>query len=270
MNDKNEKNGESNAPNDTKETTTVEQTAAQTEQNKSQSSKPTKATKTTKTTKTAKPTSSKSGKSVESVESEPTEEEITQALNDLVEAKKPKSPKHRDTPGDLAGASKGTKSEDVSRILGNCLRLYRMPKVRSVDELRERIGSFFVACMERGEIPTIEKLALSTGYCYNALWEWENGKAVSELGAEAGEVVKKAREFLSAFESELVTEGKVNPVVYIFRAKNYFGLKDQQDYVVTPNNPLGDSENPATIAEKYRDAMPDTDYVESTVEYPSD
>lgn len=270
MNDKNEKNGEGNAPNDTKEATTVDQTAAQTEQNKSQSSKPTKATKTTKTIKTAKPTSSESGKSGKSVESEPTEEEITQALNDLVEAKKPKSPKHRDTPGDLVGASKGTKSEDVSRILGNCLRLYRMPKVRSVDELRERIGSFFVTCMERGEIPTIEKLALSTGYCYSALWEWENGKAVSELGAEAGEVVKKAREFLSAFESELVTEGKVNPVVYIFRAKNYFGLKDQQDYVVTPNNPLGDTENPATIAEKYRDAMPDTDYVESTVEYPSD
>lgn len=264
MNDKNKKNGGVDAPNDTKVATTMKQTAAQTEQGKTKPSKPTKATKTTKST------SGESGKSVEPVEPEPTEEEITQALNDLVEAKKPKSPRHRETPGDLAGATKGTKAEDVSRILGNCLRLYRMPKVRTVDELRERIGSFFVACMERGEIPTIEKLALSTGYCYNALWEWENGKAVSELGAEAGEVVKKARDFLSAFESELVTEGKVNPVVYIFRAKNYFGLKDQQDYVVTPNNPLGDSENPATIAEKYRDAMPDTDYVESTVDYPSD
>lgn len=264
MNDKNNKSREDNVPNDTKGAATTKQTAAQTEQGKTKPSKPTKATKTTKST------SGESGKSVEPVESEPTEEEIAQALNDLVEAKKPKSPRHRETPGDLAGATKGTKAEDVSRILGNCLRLYRMPKVRTIDELRERIGSFFVACMERGEIPTIEKLALSTGYCYNALWEWENGKAVSELGAEAGEVVKKAREFLSAFESELVTEGKVNPVVYIFRAKNYFGLKDQQDYVVTPNNPLGDTENPATIAEKYRDAMPDPDYVESTVDYPSD
>ena len=264
MNDKNKKTRDGDAPNDTKGATTTKQTSAQTEQGKTKPSKPTKASKTTEST------SGKSGKSVVPIEPEPTEEEIAQALNDLVEAKKPKSPRHRETPGDLAGATKGTKAEDVSRILGNCLRLYRMPKVRTVDELRERIGSFFVACMERGEIPTIEKLALSTGYCYNALWEWENGKAVSELGAEAGEVVKKAREFLSAFESELVTEGKVNPVVYIFRAKNYFGLKDQQDYVVTPNNPLGDGESPATIAEKYRDAMPDTDYVESTVEYPSD
>ena len=267
MNDKNNKSREDNVPNDTKVATTMKQTAAQTEQGKTKPSKPTKANKTIES---ASGKSGKSGKSVVPVEPEPTEEEIAQALNDLVEAKKPKSPRHRETPGDLAGATKGTKAEDVSRILGNCLRLYRMPKVRTVDELRERIGSFFVACMERGEIPTIEKLALSTGYCYNALWEWENGKAVSELGAEAGEVVKKARDFLSAFESELVTEGKVNPVVYIFRAKNYFGLKDQQDYVVTPNNPLGDTENPATIAEKYRDAMPDTDYVESTVDYPSD
>ena len=34
----------------------------------------------------------------------------------------------------------------------------------------------------------------------------------------------------------MVTEGKINPVVYIFRAKNYFGMKDQQDLVLTPNN----------------------------------
>ena len=145
MNDKNKKTRGSDAPNDTKGAATTEQTAAQTEQGKTKPSKPTKANKTTEST------SGKSGKSVVPVEPEPTEEEIAQALNELVEAKKPKSPRHRETPGDLAGATKGTKAEDVSRILGNCLRLYRMPKVRTVDELRERIGSFFVACMERGE-----------------------------------------------------------------------------------------------------------------------
>ena len=145
VNDKNKKTRGSDAPNDTKGAATTEQTAAQTEQGKTKPSKPTKANKTTEST------SGKSGKSVVPVEPEPTEEEIAQALNELVEAKKPKSPRHRETPGDLAGATKGTKAEDVSRILGNCLRLYRMPKVRTVDELRERIGSFFVACMERGE-----------------------------------------------------------------------------------------------------------------------
>ena len=51
-------------------------------------------------------------------------------------------------------------------------------------------------------------------------------------------LIKKAKEFLASFDAQLVQEGKVNPTTYIFRAKNYFGLKDQQEYVLTPNNPL--------------------------------
>ena len=39
----------------------------------------------------------------------------------------------------------------------------------------------------------------------------------------------------------MVTEGKINPVVYFFRAKNYFGMKDQQDVVIRPESPLGDT-----------------------------
>lgn len=33
----------------------------------------------------------------------------------------------------------------------------------------------------------------------------------------------------------------INPVVYFFRAKNYFGMKDQQDVVIRPESPLGDT-----------------------------
>ena len=55
----------------------------------------------------------------------------------------------------------------------------------------------------------------------------------------------------------MVTEGKINPVVYIFRAKNYFGMKDQQDLVLTPNNPLGQDIPPEQIAEKYIEALPE-------------
>ena len=51
-------------------------------------------------------------------------------------------------------------------------------------------------------------------------------------------------------DAELAQEGKIQPVVYMFRAKNYYGMKDQQDVVVTPNQ-AGDFQDRATIEAKY-------------------
>lgn len=149
------------------------------------------------------------------------------------------------------------KAADVSRILANCLNWYHQPKVRSVEELRERTYNFFQNCLQRGEIPTWEKYCLSTGYYRQTIWDWVVGNSVSELGAEANDIVKKAKEYLATFESEMVTEGKINPVVYIFRAKNYFGMRDQQEYVLTPNTPLGEDADKNLLQSKYKTNIPE-------------
>ena len=46
-------------------------------------------------------------------------------------------------------------------------------------------------------------------------------------------------------------DGKVNPVTGIFWQKNYDGLKDQQEVVLTPNNPLGEAQNAEQLKQKY-------------------
>ena len=104
---------------------------------------------------------------------------------------------------------------------------------------------------------------MATGFHRQTVWEWENGVSQSKLGPRAGDIIKKGKEFLSTFEAEMVTEGKINPVVYIFRAKNYFGMKDQQDYVITPNNPLGNGAEPGQIADKYQAALPESSQEEN-------
>lgn len=166
--------------------------------------------------------------------------------------------KRNNNPRGLAGVEQNTsaKAEDVSRILRNCLRWYDLPKVKDDNELEERIAQFFVTCFETGEIPTVEKMCMATGYSRKACWEWETGQARSELGSRAGNIIKKAKDFLATFESEMVTEGKINPVVYIFRAKNFFGMKDVQDYIVTPNSPMGAEGDPSQMAQKYQKALP--------------
>lgn len=167
----------------------------------------------------------------------------------------------------LAGVEQNTsaKAEDVSRILSNCLKWYKMPKAKTEQELEDRIAQFFVTCFETGEIPTVEKMCLAIGYDRQTVWRWENGERTSELGSRAGDITKKGKEFLATFESEMVTEGKINPVVYIFRAKNFFGMKDVQDYILTPNNPLGSDSDPATMAQKYQNALPG-----ATIDYESE
>lgn len=173
---------------------------------------------------------------------------VEQAGQEIVKSK-------RNTPANLEGGS-SAKKEDVSRILANCLKWYKLPQVKTLPELEQRIGEFFITCINTGEIPTVEKMCLAIGYDRRTVWTWESGEATSNLGTGAMDVIKKAKNFLATFESEMVTEGKINPIVYIFRAKNFFGMKDVQDYILTPNQPLGPDSDPATMADKYRQALP--------------
>jgi len=180
---------------------------------------------------------------------EVTADNIESAGEEIVKTK-------RRAPGDMIAGSYA-KKDDVSRILTNCMKWYQLSPVQSLDELQSRIGDFFVTCISTGEIPTVEKLCLATGYDRRTIWTWETGEAVSKLGTGAMDIIKKAKDFLATFESEMVTEGKINPIVYIFRAKNYFGMKDQQEYVLTPNGALGNDGDPSTIAGKYKVGLPE-------------
>ena len=125
----------------------------------------------------------------------------------------------------------GAKAEDISRCMANCMMFYDRPIVKSDEECRQRLYDFFDTCQRTGQLPTVEKMVMSLGTIKQTVWNWENGIGCS---SERMDLIKKAKEFIGGFESEMVTEGKINPVVYIFRAKNYFGMKDQQDLVLTP------------------------------------
>lgn len=132
----------------------------------------------------------------------------------------------------------GAKSEDIKRVMGNCLRWYGRTIVKDDEEARQRLYDFFIQCQENGELPIVEKMCMALGTVKQVVWQWEQGMGCSSTRTD---LIKKGKEFIATFESEMVSEGKINPVVYIFRAKNFFGMKDVQDVVLTPNNPLGDT-----------------------------
>lgn len=61
------------------------------------------------------------------------------------------------------------------------------------------------------------------------------------------DVIKKAKDFIATMEAELARDGEINSTVYIFRAKNHFGMVDKQEVVVTPNAKMEEPMNAEEI-----------------------
>lgn len=139
-------------------------------------------------------------------------------------------------------------SSDISRAIINATRYIKAKPCKDDDDCAERINKYFADCAKHGEIPKIENLSLCLGTTRQNVWNWANGKNCSEVRTR---MIQRAKDILSAIDAELVSTGKIPQVVYIFRAKNFYDMRDQQDVVIAPNNPLGESMTTEQLTEKY-------------------
>ena len=178
---------------------------------------------------------------------------MAEKKNDLVKVEEQVVKKKRG--GKTASVKHNTsaKAADIKRIGMNLLKWYNMPKAVTDEEIRERLEMYFVETLKAGEIPTVEAMSLALGYDRATIWKWETGGEGSTPARR--NLIKKAKEFLASFDAKLVQENKVNPTTYIFRAKNYFGLKDEVEYVLTPNNPLGDIKDSGDIRKRLSEGV---------------
>ena len=149
----------------------------------------------------------------------------------------------------------GDKSE-IGRIVSNSFMWFKYDKVQSDEECADRLNMFFSTCCDEDNLPTVEKMALALGITRETLWRWENGEGVSPQRCN---MIKKSKEILASIDAELVQKRKIPEITYIFRAKNYHKMHDKQEIVHTPNNPLGDITDEATLRQRYLSAVPDVD-----------
>ena len=117
------------------------------------------------------------------------------------------------------------------------------------DELCERLNWFFKTCEETNQLPTVEKMCLALSMPRSTVFDIESGRTRG-FSSVNSDILKKAKNLIASLDAELAQEGKIQPVVYMFRAKNYYGMRDQQDVVVTPNQ-NSDFQDRATIEAKY-------------------
>lgn len=118
--------------------------------------------------------------------------------------------------------------EALSKRLHALIRESSQPRVQTDEELEERLMTYLTDCAENARIPTIESLYLCTGIPTRTLNSWLTGDSPG-LGERTQEILERARDIVKSMDAELVLTGRIRDVPYIFRSKNYYGMKDQTD-----------------------------------------
>lgn len=140
----------------------------------------------------------------------------------------------------------------IGKSLQNILAISRAfdEPVRTDEALIARLGWFFESCANTNQLPTVEKMCLAIGWPRETVFEIIQG-IQRGFSSDTADILKKAKNLIASLDAELAQEGKIQPVVYLFRAKNYYGMRDQQEMVLTPNNRLNDYQDAKVIAAKY-------------------
>lgn len=151
----------------------------------------------------------------------------------------------------------------VAKLLTEVLVEYNRPRVKNDEELAERLSSYFDMCARTGQVPTVEEMLLGTGYGHHYMNDIEAGRRKG-FSPETATILKKAKAYMATFDAKLAVSGKMNFLAYCFRAKNYYGMVDKQEHVITPtvndDLPLNESE----LLKRY--AAEDSQTIETTAE----
>ena len=124
-------------------------------------------------------------------------------------------------------------------ILTKMKILYEMPRATTEEEISQRLNwYFFEYCIQYQVKPTIDGCTLALGISREAFNNWEHG----ESGSYKLDTAKKCKVLVKTFMENATMEGKMNPIVWMFYGKNYFGMVDKQEMVLTPNRSEGDAD----------------------------
>lgn len=124
-------------------------------------------------------------------------------------------------------------------ILSKLRILYDQKRVQNDEEIAQRLDwYFFDYCFENQMKPTIDGCVMALGISREAFNNWEHG----ESGSYKLDMAKKAKYLVKTFMEAATMEGKLNPIIWMFYGKNYFGMVDKQEMVLTPNRSEGDAD----------------------------
>lgn len=127
-------------------------------------------------------------------------------------------------------------------------------RVQSPDELAERFEKLFELAVDFGRLPRYEHLVMVSGLPKSTFYDYGNENYEHTPNPRYSDVIKRAKYVISAAEADLASSGKIPAPVYIFRAKNYEGLRDVQEIKAT-----SDFNTDPQTPEEIVNALPDVE-----------
>lgn len=103
-------------------------------------------------------------------------------------------------------------------------------RVQTPEAMKQRLDQVFDLCLETNMIPTYENLAVACGIPIRTFYEMQTGN--NEKHAEFLPIIKNAKDLITSIENSMAIDGKIPSAVWIFRAKNYQGMRDTQQIEV--------------------------------------
>jgi hypothetical protein len=127
-----------------------------------------------------------------------------------------------------------------------------MPAIDTTDpvQVKQRISDYFTLCVQNDIKPTVKGFLNALRVGRTTLWEWKQGNFRAGTHQQ---IICEAYDVLEALWEDYMMNGKINPVSGIFLGKNNFGYKDQQEYVLTPNQKQVAPEDVKIIESKYEE-----------------
>lgn len=169
---------------------------------------------------------------------------------DLPEETKTKKKRFRP---DLANyGEENVEPGDNSRFLRYAMASWDLPPIDISDpvQVENRIIEYFTFCAENDRKPNIKGLGNWLGVDRSTVNSWRRGEYRKNTHSP---IINQAVDILEELWWDYGQSGKVNPTSWIFIGKNAFGMKNQQDVVITPNNPLGEEQRPEALEAKYKE-----------------
>ena len=124
----------------------------------------------------------------------------------------------------------------------------------SPEEMEAAVGQWWNRCLQSGMFPTKRGLALALGTTWSTIEEWAKGSQ----GEAYAKILQQVFEMMAEADEQMVLNGAVNPVLYIFRGKNYHGLSDKQESVITHTD--GVKKTREELEAEYMASLPEADY----------
>lgn len=146
--------------------------------------------------------------------------------------------------------------DDVKKALGFSMKVAKLcpDRVQSPQELADRFDALFEMAYQEGVLPRYEHLVLVSGLPKSTFYDYGSETSTSNIAHTYLDIIKRAKSLISASEANLAATGKIPAPVYIFREKNYGGLRDVQEIQAT-NTYNTDPKDPEEVVA----ALPDVD-----------